>query len=148
MNFVRRIERSKWNCLRSGFLALGRASQLKVHLRTKREREQKQTYICFLKVSVPTSLAKIKTYYIPNLFKNRQRWLPFPRWFVSLTQYIIRSHPWLEGCLSPTPLLLNLSCISIVSCQDKSHARRFLSKVQRPRRKSDVQTLKECRGND
>ena len=84
MNFIRRIERSKWNCLRSGFLALGRASQLKVHLRTKREREQKQTYICFLKVSVPTSLAKIKTYYIPNLFKNRQRWLPFPRWFVSL----------------------------------------------------------------
>ena len=85
MNFIRRIERSKWNCLRSGFLALGRASQLKVHLRTKREREQKQTYICFLKVSVPTSPAKIKTYYIPNLFKNRQRWLPFPRWFVSRT---------------------------------------------------------------
>ena len=85
MNFIRRIERSKWNCLRSGFLALGRASQLKVHLRTKREREQKQTYICFLKVSVPTSPAKLKTYYIPNLFKNRQRWLPFPRWFVSLT---------------------------------------------------------------
>ena len=76
---------SKWNCLRSGFLALGRASQLKVHLRTKREREQKQTYICFLKVSVPTSPAKNKTYYIHNLFKNRHRWLPFPRWFVSLT---------------------------------------------------------------
>ena len=68
MNFVRRIERSKWNCLRSGFLARGGAGQLKLHSGTQlRERGHlfplsfKSSYLaCKEKILSPDRLSKVE----------------------------------------------------------------------------------------